>query len=56
MVCDPCRSIKAGRHRTAPARTVEAVKRLVALYEAWGKPDKAAEFRALLPESGSGES
>jgi eukaryotic-like serine/threonine-protein kinase len=30
------------------ARTQAAVKSLVALYEAWGKPDKAAEYSALL--------
>jgi outer membrane protein assembly factor BamD (BamD/ComL family) len=29
-------------------RTQKAVSRLVELYEAWGKPDKAAEYRALL--------
>jgi serine/threonine protein kinase/Tfp pilus assembly protein PilF len=29
-------------------RTQAAVKRLAALYEAWGKPDKAAEYRALV--------
>jgi eukaryotic-like serine/threonine-protein kinase len=28
--------------------TVEAARRLVALYEAWAKPDRVAEFRALL--------
>jgi hypothetical protein len=27
-------------------RTVEARLRLVALYEAWGRPDRAAAFRA----------
>ena len=33
--------------------------RLVYLYEAWGKPDKAAEYRAMLPapdEPSTGES
>jgi serine/threonine-protein kinase len=37
--------------RTAPGRGPRApktLKRLVDLYEAWGKPDKAAEYRALL--------
>ncbi len=29
-------------------RTIKAVERLVALYDAWGKPDKAAEYRAML--------
>ena len=33
---------------TPPARRHEAVQRLVGLYEAWQKPDKAAEYRALL--------
>lgn len=32
-------------------RTVNAVERLVALYEAWGKPKEAAEYRALLEEA-----
>ena len=27
-------------------RTVEARQRLVALYEAWGRPDRAARWRA----------
>ena len=27
-----------------------SIERLVALYEAWGKPDKAAEWRAKLEE------
>jgi hypothetical protein len=31
-------------------RTELAVRRLVKLYEAWGKPEKAAEYRALLAE------
>jgi len=30
------------------ARTQAAVKRLISLYEAWGKPEKAAEYRSLL--------
>ena len=29
----------------------EALERIVKLYESWGKPDKAAEYRALLPVS-----
>ena len=34
----------------APARPrlAEAAERVVKLYEAWGKPDKAAEWRAKL--------
>ena len=32
-------------------RTREALKRLVDLYEAWGRPDQAAEYRVLLDES-----
>jgi tetratricopeptide (TPR) repeat protein len=31
------------------ALTVSQIQRLVALYEAWEKPEKAAEYRALLP-------
>lgn len=34
-------------------RTLEAVRRLVSLYEAWNKPERAAEFRAMLVESPS---
>jgi len=30
------------------ARTQAAVRRLISLYEAWGKPEKAAEYRSLL--------
>ena len=29
-------------------RAQAAVKRLVDLYEAWGKPDKAATYKAML--------
>ncbi len=29
-------------------RTVAALKRVIELYDAWGKPDKAEEYRALL--------
>lgn len=32
-------------------RTLEALRRLVALYDAWGKPDRASHFRALLREN-----
>lgn len=32
------------------ARTVDALRRLVALYEAWGQPDKASDYRAMLIE------
>ena len=32
------------------ARTLRTVESLAALYEAWGKPAKADEYRALLPE------
>jgi hypothetical protein len=30
------------------ARLTQAVERLVQLYDAWGKPDKAAEWRKRL--------
>lgn len=30
----------------------EAVRHLVELYEAWDKPDQAAEYRELLAEPG----
>jgi len=31
--------------------TQDAILLLVKLYDAWGKPERAAEWRALLPES-----
>ncbi len=34
----------------------DALKRIVDLYEAWGKPAKAAEYRALTPEPDRPES
>ncbi len=33
----------------AHAQTISQARRLTALYDAWGKLDKAAEYRALLP-------
>jgi serine/threonine protein kinase/tetratricopeptide (TPR) repeat protein len=44
---------KLGREN---ARTVAAVERLLKLYEAWDKPDQAAEYRAMLPDEEDGES
>jgi serine/threonine protein kinase/lipopolysaccharide biosynthesis regulator YciM len=35
--------------RPARGRVAEAGERLVRLYEAWGRPEKAAEWRAKLP-------
>ena len=34
---------------TTHGRTIKVVRSLVDLYEAWGKPEQAAEYRALLP-------
>ncbi len=34
-------------------RTRKTLQRLVELYEAWSKPEQAAEWRAKLPESSS---
>ena len=31
-------------------RTAVVINFLIDLYEAWGKPDKAAHYRAMLPE------
>ncbi len=31
--------------------TLRGVRRIVALYEAWGKPDKAADYRRRLPQA-----
>lgn len=31
-------------------RTTEALKRIVDLYQAWGKPDRAEQWKAHLPE------
>jgi len=36
--------------RPAKPRLREAMERLAQLYEAWGKPDKAAEWKQKLPE------
>lgn len=36
-------------------RTVEAIHRLIDLYDKWGKPEKAAEYRALLAEATGGD-
>jgi hypothetical protein len=35
--------------------TQRALSRIIDLYEAWGKPDKAAEYRAMLPKPGDGK-
>ncbi len=40
-------ALPAGRK---PQKLPPAIERLVRLYEAWGKPDKAAEWRAKLSE------
>jgi hypothetical protein len=31
--------------------TIESIKSLIALYEAWKKPEKAQEWRAKLPQT-----
>ena len=38
---------KGSDHR----RTIEAIQRVINLYEAWNKPDKAAKYRAILHEA-----
>ena len=38
-----------------PARLTEALERLVQLYDAWEKPDQAAEWRAKLPDAAKAE-
>ena len=44
-----------GRAGNRPKR--EALERLVKLYDAWGKPETAAQYRALLREvEGAGAS
>jgi hypothetical protein len=35
-----------------PLRTRQALDRIIQLYEAWGKPDKAAEWRAKRTAAG----
>jgi tetratricopeptide (TPR) repeat protein len=42
-------SLEAARGRAGDPRVVQATRRLVALYEAWGRPLRAAEWRAKLP-------
>ena len=43
--------IKAARGESHQ-RTLEAGQRVVDLYEAWGQPDEADQYGALLAESG----
>ena len=38
------------------AKTQTVLSSLVSLYDAWGKPDKAEEYRAILPHSPEAES
>jgi hypothetical protein len=33
------------------SKTIESIKNLIDLYEAWNKPDKAVEWRAKLPKT-----
>jgi serine/threonine protein kinase/tetratricopeptide (TPR) repeat protein len=40
----------ADRLGASHSRTQECVRSVVTLYEAWGKPEKAAEWRARLPK------
>ncbi|MGZ8843011.1 MAG: tetratricopeptide repeat protein, partial [Pyrinomonadaceae bacterium] len=40
------KTIRGERHR----QTQQALTRLVNLYQTWGKPDKVAEYRALIPK------
>lgn len=51
---DSCKTSRPGPCVSWEARpthvTREALERLVELYEAWGKEEKAAEYRALLEE------
>lgn len=37
-------------------RTIEAIQRVINLYEAWNKPDKAAKYRAILSDATSRDS
>ena len=37
--------------RSEHPRTIDSLRELVRLYEAWGKPDEAANWRAKLPDS-----
>ncbi len=46
------------RSELALARTLKAQDKLgelIELYDAWGKPEKAAEYRALLQEAEEAE-
>ena len=38
-------------YRARPDRLREGLQRIVDLYESWGKPDKAAEYRAALSQA-----
>jgi serine/threonine protein kinase/tetratricopeptide (TPR) repeat protein len=50
QLLDSLASLRAGRDDDQEA-TAEGVRRLVRLYEAWGQPEKADEYRAMLAES-----
>ncbi|MHC4347832.1 MAG: tetratricopeptide repeat protein, partial [Planctomycetota bacterium] len=39
----------------AHERTIEQIESLASLYDAWGKPEQAAEWRAKLPAAESGD-
>jgi hypothetical protein len=43
-------SLESSRGSSGDPRVVQATERLVTLYDAWGKPAKAAEWRAKLPK------
>jgi serine/threonine-protein kinase len=45
-------SIMKAHHGEQSEQTRQAVSRLIKLYEAWGKPEKAARYRAVLSSVG----
>lgn len=47
--------IRTVKHAVGNPRRLESIRRIVLLYESWGKPEKAAEYRALLEEAKGGD-
>ena len=46
---------RGASQKAVESRTRRIIEQLVALYEAWDKPDEAARWRAKLPEDGSSQ-
>ena len=45
--CEECATVLGAEHRS----TLRVARTLAELYEEWGRPEEAAKYRALLPET-----